>query len=172
MGYNLANTKANTPVDKQPVILPNALLINTRYHDVHNNESTDGDKLQQGQEELVTKMAALVPKMTNIGDRNPGGGLSRADGDSEDVRTQVSAEANHGNRSISQDTHSINETKASKAPACIDGGNDERGEDDMYMELHTTAEAIDQKLLRLLRDDVWTYSNDTPRPSGTCTFYE
>ena len=184
VGYNLANTRANTPVDKQEVILANAVLINGKYHDVHNSEAANEDKQEPGKIEAVTTAQGITSNNTPSvkGSQNDvqdeplnrvsrrGSNFQRAGGETVDFLTQVSVNNGHNKGEPS----GIHGNEENTEDTTVDASNDERNEntqkDGMYLNLHATAESIDEKLLRLLRDDVWTYTNDTPRPSGTCFF--
>ena len=181
VGYNLANTRANTPVDEQEVILANAVLINGKYRDIHNSEAANEDKEESEKIEAVTTAQGItsnnIPNgkgSQNVMQDKPlnrvsrrGSNFQRAGGDSVDFITQVSVDNDHNKGELSE----IHGNKKNTDDTTVDASNDERNEntqeDGMYLNLHATAESIDEKLLRLLRDDVCTYTNDTPRPSGT-----
>ena len=178
VGYNLANTKANAPVDKQQVILTNAVIINAKYRDVHNSEAADEDKQKQRELEATTTaqditrdeapvrgtMDESIVNHNHINEEPMrDSNLHRAEGGSVDVCDHLS----DGHSKKPSETHGTTEdTDGTAINASNDGGDGNADEDSMYLQLHATAESIDQKLLRLLRDDVWTYTNDTPRPSG------
>jgi hypothetical protein len=158
IGYNLANTNANTPLDEQHVILANALLINSRYRDVHGAEAADDLKeTEYSHADANEKVNCQTPAEYIATNNDDGSQHSKIHSHDNIVTTTSSKISFSPSVGVAPERHHLvhNEHEDSKT-----------AEDTMYLELHETAESIDQKLLKLLRDDLWTQNNDSPRPGG------
>ena len=165
VGYNLANTAPNIPVNKQQVILANAVLIDSRYRDIHNSESANEDK-------QIQMLAAqnVLNSVGEIGEHDEDNNTNKLDehhAHDNDGVTNTKIEDGHVDATSCQPAEDIDSASSLTNTDDVKIGAEVKpSEDGMYLQLHATAQSIDQKLLRLLRDDVWTYANDTSRPSG------